>query len=316
MLRNSAATRRRPATTLHLRPAPARKPAVSDLNLSVAVSSLQREYIRRGIHKVRGWFYRIDAEIFALITDHQNRNSCDGSLVEIGLHHGKSFIAMCLSLRPGQKAYGIDLFEQQSLNLDHSGEGDRGVVEGNLRSAGVDPSAVILDARASGSVTPEDILDSVGAVRFFSIDGGHQLDVVRNDLLLAERTVAGHGVIALDDFLRPQWPDVSAGFFAWYGVRSKSLVPFAIGFNKLYLCSQSHVDTYQRVLRSSRFLGFFLEKHYNFCGNEIPVFHNFLHPELRLKERSLEYVKLFHPDWYVTLKTLPGPRRLLRRLWH
>ncbi|HEY0767506.1 MAG TPA: class I SAM-dependent methyltransferase, partial [Steroidobacteraceae bacterium] len=201
----------------------------------------QKEYILRGSNKVSGWFYRLDAEIFCSVTDYQNRNALDGSLVEIGLHHGKSFIAMCLSLRDEQRAYGIDLFEQQSLNLDRSGKGDRRLVERNLKAAGVNLSRVVLDTRTSTSVTPGDILGSVGAVRFFSIDGGHQIDVVRSDLLLAEQTVAGHGVIALDDFLRPEWPDVSAGYFAWFAHRSKSIVPFAIGFNKLYLCEQSHV---------------------------------------------------------------------------
>lgn len=273
------------------------------------MSDRQREYILRGAKKVRGWFYRLDAEIFCSITDYQNRNALDGSLAEIGLHHGKSFIALCLSLRHEQKAYGIDLFEHQSLNLDRSGKGDRRVLESNLQAAGVNLSTVILDARASTSVSPSDILGSVGAVRFFSIDGGHQIDVVRNDLLLAERTVAGHGVIALDDFLRPEWPDVSAGYFAWFAERSKSIVPFAIGFNKLYLCEQSHVASYREVLRGSEFLKFFLTKHYDFCGNEIPVFQQFLQPDCGWKKRIVEYMKVFHPDLYVSLSALRSRRR-------
>jgi len=280
------------------------------------MSDRQREYILRGTKKVRGWFYRLDAEIFCLITDYQNRNALDGSLAEIGLHHGKSFIAMCLSLRQEQKAYGIDLFEHQSLNLDRSGKGERQVVESNLKAAGVNLSTVILDARASASVSPGDILGSVGAVRFFSIDGGHKIDVVRNDLLLAERTIAGHGVIALDDFLRPEWPDVSAGYFAWFAERSKPIVPFAIGFNKLYLCEQSHVASYKDVLRSSEFLRFFLSKYYDFCGNEIPVFQTFLQPDLGWRKRVVEYLKLFHPDLYVSLRALRSRWRPSRRLRH
>ena len=59
---------------------------------------------------------------------HQNRTGIDGSLAEIGLHHGKSFIALCLGLVGDQKAYGIDVFENQSLNLDHSGKGVRDTV--------------------------------------------------------------------------------------------------------------------------------------------------------------------------------------------
>ena len=277
------------------------------------MSGAQQEYIRRGRYRVAGWFFRLDAEIFGLITQHQNGEKLDGSLVEIGLHHGKSFIAMCLALRDGQKAYGIDLFEQQALNVDQSGRGDRSVVERNLRAAGVDLSAVVLDGRPSSCVTCSDILGRVGAARFFSIDGGHRLEVVRNDLLLAERCLAGHGVIALDDFLRPEWPDVSAGYFAWFETSSKDIVPFAIGFNKLYLCRRSDVGRYQEVLRSSQFLKFFLAKHYDFCGNPVQVFATFLQPDWRPRRRITEYLKLMHPDWYVHYR---GIRSALRRSLH
>ena len=278
----------------------------------------QRQYILRSGNRISGWFYRLDAEIFCSITNYQNRNALDGSVVEIGLHHGKSFIALCLSLQHEERAYGIDLFEQQSLNLEESGKGNKRLVEGNLEAAGVNPSRVVLDARPSTSVTPGDIVGSVGAVRFFSIDGGHQIDVVRSDLLLAEQTLAEHGVIALDDFLRPEWPDVSAAYFVWYAQKSRSIVPFAMGCNKLYLCEQSHVAAYQEILRSSEFLGFFLSKHYNFCGNEIPVYQRFLQPHWAWKKRAMEYVKLFHPDLYVSYRALRSrlrplhPSRLLR----
>jgi hypothetical protein len=128
---------------------------------------------------------------------------------------------------------------------------NRNALDGSLAAiAGVNLSTVILDARASTTVSSSDILGSVGAVRFFSIDG----------------------IIALEDFLRPEWPDVSAGYFAWFAERSKTIVPFVIGFDKLYLCEQSHVASYWEVLRNSEFLNFFLTKHYDFCGNEIPVF--------------------------------------------
>jgi Methyltransferase domain len=277
------------------------------------MSSAQQHYVRSGMNQIEGWFHRLDAEIFCLLTGYQNTNALGGSVAEIGLHHGKSFIAMCLSLRDGQRAYGIDLFERQSLNVDHSGRGDRGILERNLAAAGVDRSRVILDARDSISVRRADILDSVGAVRFFSVDGGHLAEVVRNDLALAEQTLAEHGVIALDDFLRPEWPDVSTGFFAWFEKRATSIVPFAIGFNKLYLCHQGRLAAYMEVLRRSEFLKFFLSKHYKFCGNEIPVFQEFVQHDWGWRRRVEEHVKIFHPDLYVHLKSVRFRSRFLRR---
>jgi Methyltransferase domain len=276
------------------------------------MSSAQRDYIRRARNKIPGWFYRVDAEIFALITDYQRRNSLVGSLVEIGLHHGKSFIAMCLSLRDGEKAYGVDLFEErQSLNLDYSGTGVRSSVESNLRAAGVSLSAVVLDGRSSTSVRPGDILGAVGPARFFSIDGGHHFEVVRNDLALAEQTLAHHGVIALDDFNRPEWPEVSAGYFAWSAAKSRPIVPFAIGLNKLYVCDEPHVSRYQELLNGSEFLSFFRSKRCRFCGIELSVYQKFPSTDWTLKERLVEYLKFYHPDLYVACHRLR--RRLLRR---
>lgn len=273
----------------------------------------QREYIRRGRERVVGWFDRVDAEIFGLITDYQNSAGLDGSVAEIGLHHGKSFIALCLSLRDGQRAYGIDLFEQQALNVDGSGKGDRTMVERNLQAAGVDLSAVVLDGRPSSSVGAADILGAVGPVRFFSVDGGHHQEIVRNDLLLARQTLADHGVIALDDFLRPEWPEVSAGYFAWFEKSSKSLVPFAMGLNKLYLCPHNYVARYQEVLQHSEFLAGFLVKHCSFCGIEIPVFQGFRLTEWGQKERVVEYLKYYHPNLYVSYRAL---RNALHRRLH
>ena len=53
-------------------------------------------------------------------------------------------------------------------------------------------------------------------VQFFSVDGGHWRDIVVNDLGIAGDAVGERGVIALDDFLHKEWPDVSRGFFDWH----------------------------------------------------------------------------------------------------
>src|SRR5690606_5984717 len=144
--------------------------------------------------------------------------------------------ALCLGLLPHQRAYGIDIFEAQSFNIDWSGKGSQHIVEDNLRRFGISQPSVILDARSSNLVMADDILSSVGRVRFFSIDGGHWRSIVASDLSLAEAVLADQGVIALDDFLRSEWPDVSLGFFHWYENGPKSIRPFAVGHNKLYLC--------------------------------------------------------------------------------
>jgi hypothetical protein len=182
-------------------------------------------YVARDNRHIHGWFARIDAEIFRAILLCQVEKRLSGSAVEIGVHHGRSFIALCLGLANGEKAYCIDIFESQMLNKDVSGRGDRVIFAANLANFSVDDGKVVVDARSSQEVETSDIIDAVGPARFFSIDGGHWLEIVQNDLRLAEASLATHGVIALDDFHRAEWPNVSAGYFAWYPSRKKPLVP-------------------------------------------------------------------------------------------
>ncbi|MGA2553003.1 MAG: class I SAM-dependent methyltransferase [Burkholderiaceae bacterium] len=261
-----------------------------------------RAYVTRDKDKVAGWFSRIDAELVYSVACAQRQEKLAGSVVEIGLHHGKSFIALCLSLQGGEKAYGIDLFENQSLNIDASGKGERAILEAHLSRFNVNRQSVVIDDRSSMEIKPSDILTTVGAARLFSVDGGHWLDVVRSDLSLAENCLATHGVIALDDFLRPEWPDVSAGYFSWYEHRKKPIVPIAIGFNKLYLCFEEWAKLYAEVLERSPTLKQFLTKRYSFQGQDVPVYQTYLLPEFGYRRRLREYLKIYYPGLFLRLR--------------
>jgi hypothetical protein len=133
------------------------------------VSSPLTEYVSGGSKKVSGWFGRIDAEMFQSILEHQNRKKFCGAVAEIGVHHGRSFIAMCLALQQGQKSYCVDVFDAQDLNKDFSGKGDSNIFEQNLTRFGIDPNSVTIEAKSSMDVAADDILRSVGPVRFFSV---------------------------------------------------------------------------------------------------------------------------------------------------
>ena len=54
-------------------------------------------------------------------------------------------------------------------------------------------------------------------------------------------------IIALDDFHRPDWPEVSIGIVSWYNDRRNLIVPFAMGFDKLLLPGMA-VGTRRRLL--------------------------------------------------------------------
>src|SRR4051812_30285673 len=103
-------------------------------------------YVSRDKERVAGWFGRVDSQIFYELLSHQNAANLQGGVAEIGVHHGKSFIALYLGLREGQKAYAIDLFEDQGGNRDRSGRGNRALFERHLRAFHVGDQAVVVDA--------------------------------------------------------------------------------------------------------------------------------------------------------------------------
>ena len=260
------------------------------------------KYVSRESKTVRGWLSRIDAEILRCILLLQNDNALSGSVAEIGVHHGRALILLCLGLKDRERAYCIDVFDDQQLNKDSSGRGDRAMLESNLARFGISSERITIGARSSELVEADELISKAGPIRLFSVDGGHWLDIVDNDLRLAEEVLSDHGVIALDDFRSPNWPDVSAGYFKWCSDRKKPIVPFAIGLNKLYLCSAERVEFYQKVLHENHLLSHFKSKTCTFQGITLPVYQATIMADYGLAGRLKVYVKIFHPEKFADAK--------------
>ena len=219
------------------------------------------KYSRGGKRDVEGWFQRVDAEIYSTLLAFQKAHSIVGGCCEIGVHHGKSFIPLCLSLDVHELALCIDIFEDQTRNLDQSGCGDRETLFSNLGRFGIDLSRIRVLDGSSETVTVDRILKAVGPIRFFSIDGGHWKSIVQNDLALAEGSLVQGGVVALDDIFRTDWPEVTLALAAWLERAKTKIVPFACGTNKLYLCQQDFALAYRECLHTE-FLTTFYSKTY------------------------------------------------------
>jgi len=219
-------------------------------------------YLRHDKKSIQGWLQRTDAEIIGALLEFQQRDSIAGACVEIGVHHGKSFIPLCMSLAANEKAMCIDLFDEQGKNLDSSGKGDRRHFDENLGKFGIDASRVCVFKGSSEDVSADHVLGQVGPVRYFSVDGGHWKSIVMNDLRLAEKTLSPGGIIALDDYCRAEWPDVTAGYAVWQDATASDIIPFAIGSNKLFLCRRPFAEPYRAALRTP-FLSHYLSSTYN-----------------------------------------------------
>ncbi len=262
-----------------------------------------KNYIKSDKKRIKGWFQRIDAEIIGALLEYQNNKNIEGACTEIGVHHGKSFIPLCLSLKNNEKALCIDIFDDQKKNLDKSGKGNLDQFNKNLSKHHIDTESIVVCQCSSEEISHDKIIEKVGNVRFFSVDGGHWKSIVINDLNLAEKTLTRDGVIALDDYCRADWPEVTSGYNYWQENTKSKLVPFAIGSNKLYICNKEMVKTYQNALRTL-FLNSYFSKSYESQDNSrIDSYRTeFVQQDETSIKKSLKlYSKIFTPNLYIKL---------------
>lgn len=219
-----------------------------------------REYILDGgVEAVQGWLG--DGAITATLAIHnwQISNNVQGDVAEIGIHHGKFFLVLKNLCRPGETAIAIDVFEDQHLNPDRSGSGNREVFENNIAiySDGANIDIIKGDSKLLG---PDRILAACknSGVRLFSVDGSHTMEYTLSDLTLAAKSLADGGVIILDDFYSQYWPGVQEGLHHFMSAMGRQFSPIAIGENKLFICKSRDHSKILRFFRGG-LLQFFSE---------------------------------------------------------
>jgi len=210
-------------------------------------------YVDRKHHAVNGWLADFSARFIAEMATFLEQEDIHGPVVEIGAHHGRLFILLHLASTAAQDLV-IDVFEDQHLNVDESGKGDRAILLRNLERCGGSPDRVRIMQRSSLEVTSEDILAAVGQPALFSIDGGHTAECTINDLRLADATLAEQGIVIVDDVFNEFWPEVAVSTLRFLEDPATRLRPFAISSGKVYLCRPGqqaffHAAIYSRFSR-------------------------------------------------------------------
>ena len=206
-------------------------------------------YLSRGIRRVNGWLEKFSAKVIFAIATVQEEWSVRGGIVEIGVHHGKLFILLLTLLSDSEKAIAIDIFENQNINVDNSGKGNFDIFCKNIRKYSKNYNNVLFIKDSSLEITHEDIIDKIGLVRLFSIDGGHTHECTYNDLLIASNSLSPNGVIILDDFFNAYWPGVASGASEFMRLHASDVVPFAVTPGKVFLSKPGIARRYRDALR-------------------------------------------------------------------
>ena len=188
------------------------------------------DYCELGFNQVDGW---CSNEVFKTIDLLNNLEiNKTGGCLEIGVHHGKLYILLNSVIDSKFSSYAVDIFSNQDLNIDGSGNGSLEIFKKNLMLFGL-----MLKKRIG-----------VGSMRFISIDGGHTAEHTINDLKISSELISNEGVVILDDILNHHWLGVIEGVVKFLDSKP-TLIPFAIGHNKLYLSKLSFNHRYQSFYR-------------------------------------------------------------------
>ncbi len=236
--------------------------------------------------------------------------------MEIGVYKGRSAIAAACFLNDNESFWAIDPFEKvaNDVKIAAGGVGDRDAFTTNWKSVFGHTNNLKIFAQTSEEFfSDEAVAKNEIKFNYVSIDGDHSKPGTMFDLNLANRLIGNGGVIVVDDCFNIEWPSVQEALNLFLH-RHDELVPFAAGWNKLYLCrTQSYHRYYSFLEANTHFLknnvsGFWSKKSFEFHGKSIIIFNNrwkpgYL-PELardeyywglnyrRLKKRKRIFVKL------------------------
>ena len=161
------------------------------------VGRLLDRYMAEGMPDVIGWFDYQALLVLRVLSAHQLANGVDGGVAEIGVHHGKSFAALALLNLDGglSRALAVDVFDDQLLNTDGSGEGDLETFRATVRAwCGEDCLAPrrlgILEQDSRTLTWGQVIAESAGIrPRIFSIDGSHTAEHTETDMQTAAGSI-------------------------------------------------------------------------------------------------------------------------------
>ncbi|MGE2724330.1 class I SAM-dependent methyltransferase [Mycolicibacterium pulveris] len=211
-----------------------------------AIRDKMDRYVRKHAPDIPGWLANESAQVISHLAMTQIQGGITGGVGEIGIHHGKLFLLLYLSLQEGERAFALDVFEEQQLNVDGSGRGDRSAFLRNFVRIGGDRERLTVFAMDSCSVSADDLRTKTGPLRLMSIDGGHTEDITHNDMGLAEDLLLDEGILVLDDVYSERWPAVAAGAFRFVLEPGRRLRPFAISPNKTYFCKSPDAAAHYR----------------------------------------------------------------------
>jgi len=191
---------------------------------------------------VEGWLGDRMWQIINAIGSIFDHNGVHGNIAEFGVHHGLFLFLLNTIRNDNEECFAIDVFDNQYLNIDHSGHGSLAVFLSHVETLMASHRRFFrIVQRDTTSLSAVELMELFGkkGVKFFSIDAGHTSLHTYNDLQLVQEVLVPGGIVALDDYMSVHWPGVTEGFYRFMDSGNRRLKPFLYFQNKLFLTTVS-----------------------------------------------------------------------------
>jgi hypothetical protein len=184
---------------------------------------------------VPGWFSEIDVRLFVELSGCQRRRGVVGDLMEIGVFHGKSAILLGYLAGTDERLVVNDLFNESVDTTPGNLEDNQRWYEGFERRHFEQQYQRFhsdLPEILVGNSTEIDRKAMANRFRFVHVDGSHEYDIVREDILTAEALLVDGGIVAFDDISTPHNP--GSALAIWEAVLGGRMKPICLTDAKLY----------------------------------------------------------------------------------
>jgi predicted O-methyltransferase YrrM len=188
---------------------------------------------------LEGWFGPEAIATWDTLLSLQGALDCRGNLLEIGVLKGKSAALLALHARAEETCVFVDPTLRQVAT---------DVVETIRPRNNVWVGDVSQNLRHDPRLHP-----LTGSFRWIHIDGEHTGRAVANDLDLARHLLSRDGIVCLDDFMSPAYPQITAATFSFLEKHRDELTLFLAGFNKGYVCRTTQAPAYLLFLQQNLF---------------------------------------------------------------
>jgi hypothetical protein len=184
---------------------------------------------------VPGWFSETDLRLFVELNHCQSRRAISGDLMEIGVYYGKSAILLGYLRGTDERLVVNDLFNESQDTTPGNLEENQRWYEGFGRREFEQQYQRFhkdLPEILAGNSTEIDREAMANRFRFVHVDGSHEYDIVREDILTAETMLVSGGIVAFDDISTAHNP--GSALAIWEAVLGGRLKPICLTEAKLY----------------------------------------------------------------------------------